>query len=133
LYYDEAFLDRPLPHGNPHTAQICVELCERLLSQRGIGGVAKAVRAQLIENSGVDQGIEHVARQLHMTSRTLRRKLVAEGTAYRRIVDDVHLTIVQDILRKEKLSAAHLAHRLGYAEPSSFIRAFRRWTSDEPR
>jgi AraC-like DNA-binding protein len=131
LYFDGAYLDRPLPHGNPHTAQICIDLCERLLGQRSAGdGVARAVREHLIEHGGVDQGIEHIARQLHMTSRTLRRKLVAEGTTYRRLIDDVRLTIVQEALCKERLSAAELASRLGYSEPSSFIRAFRRWTGD---
>lgn len=133
LYLDGGYVDRALPHGNPHTAEICLELCERILAKRTTGGVAREVRDQLIENGGVDQGIEHVARGMHMTSRTLRRKLVAEGTNYRRLLDEVRLTIVQDTLRGEKLSAAELAHRLGYSEPSSFIRAFRRWTAEEPR
>ncbi|MDA3623798.1 AraC family transcriptional regulator [Saccharopolyspora sp. WRP15-2] len=130
LYLDGDYLDRPMPHGNPHTAQVCRRLCDRLLAQRSAGGVAKAVREYLIENGGVGPGVEHLARRLHMSSRTLRRKLSAEGTTYRRLIDDVRLTIVQDTMRRETLSAAELAQRFGYAEGSSFVRAFRRWTGE---
>ncbi|WP_306320333.1 MULTISPECIES: AraC family transcriptional regulator [unclassified Streptomyces] len=131
LVYDAAFLDHPLPHGNPHTAQICRELCERLVAQRAGGGsgAARTVRRHLLAGGGPDPGIEHVARRMNLTSRTLRRRLAAEGTTYRRLLDDVRLTLVQDGLRHERLSAAELAHRLGYSEPSSFMRAFRRWTA----
>ncbi|MET8471881.1 AraC family transcriptional regulator [Streptomyces sp. NPDC006422] len=132
LVHDAAFLDRPLPYGNPHTAQICRELCERLVAQRAGGsGAARTVRRQLLAGGGPDPGIECVARRMNITSRTLRRKLAAEGTTYRRLLDDVRLTLVQDGLRHERLSAAELAHRLGYSEPSSFMRAFRRWTAAE--
>ncbi|MFI5662583.1 AraC family transcriptional regulator [Streptomyces sp. NPDC051684] len=130
LVYDHDFLDSPLPHGNPHTAQICQELCERLVAQRASGsGAARTVRRHLLAGGGPDPGIEHIARRMNITSRTLRRKLAAEGTTYRRLLDDVRLTLVQDGLRHERLSAAELAHRLGYSEPSSFMRAFRRWTA----
>ncbi|MFJ8930069.1 AraC family transcriptional regulator [Streptomyces sp. NPDC102340] len=130
LVYDNGILDSPLPHGNPHTAQICRELCERLVAQRaGASGAARTVRRQLLAGGGPDPGIEHIARRMNITSRTLRRRLAAEGTTYRRLLDDVRLTLVQDGLRDERLSAAELAHRLGYSEPSSFMRAFRRWTA----
>lgn len=132
LYFDGSYLDRRLPQGNLHTSKVCTDLCQRLLSQRTAdNGVARAVRKHLTESGTVDVGMERVAKQLHMTSRTLRRKLIAEGTTYRRLIDEVRLVIAQDTLCNENnLSASELAHRLGYSEPSSFRRAFRRWTGE---
>ncbi|MEV5850547.1 AraC family transcriptional regulator [Streptomyces sp. NPDC051985] len=133
LYYEGGFDIRVLPHGNPHTTRICADLCERLLADRTTGnGTVSAVRKHLLETDG-NESIEHVARQMHITSRTLRRRLAAEGTSYRRLLDEVRLTIAREAMRDPELSAAELAYRLGYSEPSSFQRAFRRWVSTGSR
>jgi len=130
LVYDAELLDRPLPQANEHTAAACAEQCRRLLAERrrhGHAGMARAVRERLLRRGGVDDGIEATAAALHTTSRTLRRRLVAEGTGYRALTEEVRRVIADDLLR-DGSSMAEVAHRLGYSEPSSFARAYRRWT-----
>ncbi|MFD2400258.1 helix-turn-helix transcriptional regulator [Prauserella oleivorans] len=68
-----------------------------------------------------------------MTVRTLRRKLAAEGTSYRALVDEVRETVAEDLLATPALSVEQIAHRLGYSEASSFIHAFTRWKGVPPR
>jgi AraC-like DNA-binding protein len=72
--------------------------------------------------------IDEIAERLDRSARTLRRELSARGTSFRDLSDDVVVTLAQRYLRDRSLSIAAVAERLGYAEPSSFMRAFRRIT-----
>ena len=128
LVYDAELLNRRLPQANEHTAAACAEQCRRLLDQRRRhDGAARAVRERLLRRGGADDGIEATAAALHTTSRTLRRRLIAEGTSFRALTEEVRRVIADDLFT-QGLSRAEVAHRLGYSEPSSFARAYRRWT-----
>lgn len=135
LVYDAELLDRRLPQANEHTAAICAEQCRRLLTERrrrAAGGTARAIRERLLRQNGVDGGIEATAAALHTTSRTLRRKLTAEGTSYRALTEEVRHVIADGLLHHGH-TMSEIAYRLGYSEPSSFARAYRRWTTDRTR
>ena len=72
--------------------------------------------------------IEEIATRFDRSPRTLRRELADRGTSFRDISDDVVATLAMRYLRDKSLSIETIAERLGYAEPSSFMRAFRRIT-----
>jgi len=72
--------------------------------------------------------IDEIAARIGRSGRTLRRELDARGTSFRDISDEVVATLAQRLLRDESLSVEAIAERLGYAEASSFLRAFRRIT-----
>ncbi len=72
--------------------------------------------------------IDEIAASLGRSVRTLRRDLDAHGTSFRGITDDVVVTLAKRYLRDRSLSIDAIAERLGYAEASSFMRAFRRIT-----
>jgi AraC-like DNA-binding protein len=72
--------------------------------------------------------IEDIAKRLDRSPRTLRRELSDRGTSFRDISEDVVATLAMRYLRDQSLSIETIAERLGYAEPSSFMRAFRRIT-----
>jgi len=75
--------------------------------------------------------VEHVAQQLHMTSRTLRRKLTAEGTQFQILKDNVRRERAIFWL-SQKASIKEAAIKTGYTETASFIRAFKNWTGMSP-
>lgn len=79
-----------------------------------------------------DGSVEPVARSLGLQARTLQRRLRADNTSFR----DLHERYRQDqaarLLERSELPPKEIAHRLGYANASSFIRAFRRWTHTTP-
>lgn len=130
--FDPALLDQRLPQANEHTAQVCRAQCQELAEhRRGRGGTARAVRERLLRHGG-SGGMEDAARALHVTSRTLRRKLAEEGTSYRALVAEVRQLLAEDLLRGGTLPVEAVAARLGYAEASSFVHAFRRWTGVTP-
>jgi AraC-like DNA-binding protein len=73
--------------------------------------------------------IEGVAKRLHLGMRSLQRRLREEGTSFSMIVDSVrHSMAMLYLERQPELSVGEVAYRLGFADVSSFHRAFRRWT-----
>ena len=67
-----------------------------------------------------------------MSVRTLARKLDAEQSSFRALADEVRRAQAEELL-STGLTTQQVAQRLGYAETSSFIRAFRRWTGRAPQ
>lgn len=133
LALDAAYLDRPLPQANQHTVAICEAQCRELVTRRRARtGISHQVRERLIRLGGADTGMEAVARDLAMSPRTLRRRLTEAGTSYRALVDEVREALAEELLATGALSVEAVAVRLGYAEASSFIYAFKRWKGVTP-
>ena len=108
--------------------------CQRLLVEREgrTADVASRVRSHLAANLGAPPTCAETARLLGLSERSLRRLLGAEGTGYRRILDEVRLRRAQELLRDARVPVEQVAQRLGYGEPAAFIHAFRRWTGSSP-
>jgi AraC-like DNA-binding protein len=77
--------------------------------------------------------LERLAARLHMSARTLHRRLENEGTTFRCIVTDVRRELAERHLRERQLGVGEIAFLLGFSEPSAFHRAFKRWTGRPPR
>jgi AraC-like DNA-binding protein len=69
-----------------------------------------------------------LAAQLGVTGRGLTRHLAREGTNFTQLVEEVLFQRAQVLLRAPGATATQVADELGYAEVSSFFRAFRRWS-----
>lgn len=76
--------------------------------------------------------LEVIAEVLHMTPRTLQRKLQQEGTTYRALTDAVKQELALVLLRNHELTISDIAYKLGYLEPTSFQRAFKQWMGRTP-
>lgn len=134
---DPEVLDRPLPQANQPTWQVCVAQCHELIRRRTARtGIAAEVRDRLLPGSGATVGspptLEAVARDLNMSARTLRRRLDEAGTSYRALLDEVRRALAEEMLTAAPLSMDDIAIRLGYAEATPFIHAFKRWTGHTP-
>ncbi len=95
------------------------------------GDIAQQTRRAVRVSVGARQHlptIEEIAQQLNRSVRTLRRDLSAHGTSFREITEEVVVSLAHRHLRDPSLSLIAIAERLGYAEASSFVRAFRRIT-----
>jgi AraC-like DNA-binding protein len=75
-----------------------------------------------------DPNLNVVARELRLSSRTLRRRLMAEGTTFQRILDDLRRELALSYLEQPHLAVEEVAFLLGFSEASAFRRAFQRWT-----
>jgi AraC-like DNA-binding protein len=94
--------------------------------------IARAVRQLLAEAPAEGADYASVARRLHLSPRTLHRRLAQEGTSYRALRDAVRREQALQMLEKTTQSIADIAVALGYSEPSAFFRAFVAWTGMAP-
>lgn len=93
-------------------------------------------RVTALIKGSVDQDFpdfDWIANQLHTTTGTLRRRLRDEGTSYQQLKDDVRRDTAIFNLNKGVMSIEEVAASVGFAEPTSFFRAFKRWTGVTPR
>ncbi|RFU44688.1 AraC family transcriptional regulator [Paraburkholderia sp. DHOC27] len=75
---------------------------------------------------------DQMAQRLHVAEATMRRHLKQEGHTYQSIKDDLRRDIAIGELQDSGRSIADIATRVGFAEPSAFHRAFRKWTGMRP-
>lgn len=133
LRIDPSALRIPLPRANATTAQFCENHCRKLLARRLVEpSLAERVRERLLGSGLPLPNMAQMARALHMSERSLRRQLELDGTGWRRLVDEVLQAMACDLLHTSPLSVQQVAEQLGYAEPSSFSHAFKRWTGVSP-
>lgn len=75
---------------------------------------------------------EDVARELHMSSRTLQRRLQESGSSFQRVLDEARRQMARYYLSNSVLELNEAAYLLGYEDPNSFARAFRGWEGVPP-
>ncbi|MBL8428477.1 MAG: AraC family transcriptional regulator [Dechloromonas sp.] len=73
-----------------------------------------------------------LAQQFHASAATLRRRLDDEGQSYRSILDDLRRDLAITLLSDTQQGISEIAEALGFAEPSAFHRAFKKWTGARP-
>lgn len=76
--------------------------------------------------------IQDVARKLATSPRMLQRQLGEEGTTFRKQLNHVRLLLAEQYLADGDMTVDQVAFMLGYAETTSFMRAFTGWTGKSP-
>jgi AraC-like DNA-binding protein len=135
LEFSTASLDRPLPRRDPDLAAYFDEQLRQSLGPGGAPSLSAAVRRALDEHFALGRvpTEERIAAALAVGPRTLRRRLAAEGTSLRALLDEVRRDRAILELTRGDLSLVELAASLGFSDQSAFSRAFTRWTGLSPR
>jgi AraC-like DNA-binding protein len=76
--------------------------------------------------------LDLIRRKLGLSARTLQRKLQEEGTSYQELLEETQRTLAEFYLQKPEIAICEVSYLLGFAQPSAFHRAFRRWTGLTP-
>lgn len=134
LCLDLETLALPIATGRPVLMPSLRLMAEERLSEvDGHGSVTSALRARLFECVPQQTSAkEELARALGMSARTLNRRLQDEGTTFREVLEDVRKELAQAWLSDGRHAVYEIAFVLGYSEPSTFHRSFRRWTGSSP-
>lgn len=133
LAFDATWLDRSADLGNEVTHAALVALCDRLMDEfNSRTGIAGKVRELLLTNFVRPTRFSMIAERLHMTLRTLRRRLDEECTSYRQLLDETRMHVAIRYLRDTDLAIDEIAYSLGFNEAAAFRRAFQRWTNRSP-
>ncbi|HAV70177.1 MAG TPA: AraC family transcriptional regulator, partial [Alcanivorax sp.] len=97
------------------------------------GNLLSRVRSAIYRRLGSgDPSVDAVAAELGLTVRTLQSRLQRQGLAYQEVLDGLRRSLAELYLRDPALNLTEIALLLGFAESSSFSRAFRRWRGESP-
>jgi AraC-like DNA-binding protein len=134
LVFSRDLLDMPFLSADPNLQAILEAQVVTMLQKLPKGeAVTDAVRRHLAgELCDGEPTLEQIAPRLHMSARTLHRRLEDEGTSFRQLLADVRRELAARHLSERRLAIGEIAFLLGFSEPSAFHRAFKRWTGHAP-
>jgi AraC-like DNA-binding protein len=133
IYFDTVALNEPLPGASVNLVAENEKILDRYLSELRTGEFSHKVRqavAKALPSGKVTE--EEVAQRLHRSVSSLQRYLRAEGTGYRAILEQTREHLAREHLMAGDHPIAEIAYLLGYADQSTFTRAFKRWTGMSP-
>ncbi|MEB0079111.1 AraC family transcriptional regulator [Pseudomonas sp. CCI3.2] len=133
LVFDRADMDAPLPTANEAMAQLHDRFAGEYLarfSESRVTHQARQVLCRLLPQGEPKR--EMVAQRLHLSQRTLQRRLQEEGTSFQTLLDDTRRELAEQYLAQPQMTLLEIAYLLGFADPSNFFRAFRRWFDATP-
>jgi AraC-like DNA-binding protein len=91
--------------------------------------VSRVLRARVIFP---ETSLEEIASEFSMQPRTLNRRLQAEGTTFRELINEARFEVARQLLKGTRMRIADIALALGYANASGFSNAFHRWAGAAP-
>lgn len=129
LRFPRHWLSRAVAGCDPVRHRLALQRANEVGGEELIAQVIRALRTLLLH--GKESG-DDVAGMLSMHRRTLNRRLKAEGTTFRELLDQVRFDVARQLLGDSNISLDDIAATLGYAGVSPFMRTFRRWAGTTP-
>lgn len=129
-------LSLPLIMANPDAVQNALALLDKELASRAISqnnDFVPRVRSVLETRTTLPYpSLNEVASILCVSDRTLKRRLKEADTSFQAILDNVRQRQAIELMNAGQLSLQTIALRIGYTDPATFSRAFKRWTGQSP-
>lgn len=134
LVLDRALLSRPQRHAEPRLLAMLDRQLAGLLSElpenRSFQDAVR--RCMMDELPEREPGMAAVAARLHMSPRSLQRRLQSEGTSFARVLFELRRDLALRYLRDPRIAMGEVGFLLGFLDVAAFQRAFKRWTGSTP-
>lgn len=132
LLLKPAELELPLSQADPTLHRLIREHLDTLqnLTDLELPGYVSNLLRDLLPQGRVT--VDHIARCMAMSRRTLQRRLSDSGTSFQAVLDETRQKMALRYLRDSTLQVTQLSDLLGYADLSAFSRAFNRWFGMPP-
>ena len=134
IVFGESELRQPFSESNPRLHALLSQRAEQVLATLPEAASLDAlVRASIGRRlTHAELGLGVIARELGMSERTLRRRLRESGQSYRSLLDAVRAERAVALADERRHTVTAIAQLVGFADPTAFARAFRRWTGCAP-
>lgn len=134
LVFSKRLLATPLGQADVQVQVMLDAYADRLLGEiRQSSSVLDRARLELSRQlPEADADLQQIAARLALSPRTLQRRLREAGLSFNQLVDETRQQLVLNYLRDPALELAEIAFLVGFSEPGSLARAFRRWTGQSP-
>jgi AraC-like DNA-binding protein len=126
-------LEQENPAANQVTANLAIKLCDEMLTrQDNQRSLINKIQLIVLRDEDNFPTAKHVAEELGLSERNMRRILKELNTSFQEIFDDVRKDMAISYLENSDLMQEEIAEKLGFSEASSFYRAFKKWTGKPP-
>jgi AraC-like DNA-binding protein len=132
MVFDAQLLDLPIVAADRAALRLARAQCERALAELQEGGSFVHCVRRLIARPGGFRTLEEIAERVHLSPRTLRRRLAADGVCFADLIDEERRKEALLLLRSSDRNLRWICEQLGYATLPNFVRAFKRWTGQTP-
>ncbi len=133
LFFDQKQLKIQTSYDDPYLLSVFEKEAEQSLGMSVHGSLKEEVLGYILIATGeLDVSLESVAQKIGMHPRTLQKKLKEEGASFVTLLGEVRQKLATHYLQKG-LDTPTIASYLGYAEPSPFLRAFKKWYGVSPK
>jgi len=133
LFLPAALSKIPLPTANSMSAAEARRYCDAEIDRSGVEqGFRQIVETLLRSRLATPPTENETSRILGYSARNLRRRLAAEDTNYRHLLDSIRLESAKKHLTTTHLNIEEIAFEIGYRNVGNFSRAFKRWTGKSP-
>lgn len=133
IYFDLDILERNSLHAEPELLKLHEQLAGKYvakLEQQDMVTQVNKVIGELLETG--DICIELIACRLEIKPRALRARLTKAGTNFNQLLSDYRCHLAKGLLARTDESIDQIVYLTGFSEPSTFYRAFKRWTETTP-
>jgi len=134
LVFNRADVDQPfLTHNAELLALVAPQLESELtqqLAQKSLAEQVKGIVKKLL--AGQRPTLQDVSRELHLSTRTLQRRLTSERAKFQQLMEEARRELAQHYLLHSSLELNETAYLLGYEDANSFFRAFHQWEGTSP-
>ncbi len=135
VFFEKAQIELPILTSNYDLLRVLVAHAEEKVRQiqqdEGYYGIVRKSILHLVKPEF--PSVQQVAANLNISTRTLQRRLQQEGHTYQQILDNLRREFAMKYLKNPDLSIKEIAYLLSYADATTFIRSFRRWTNQSPQ
>lgn len=134
IRFDARWLDSKLAQANSITHASCKATCEaqvRDIIQKY--DLSYQVQNLLLGSGHCVASLSEIADRLHLSPRTLRRRLDALGTSYNALLVEVRKKLAIRYLLNTPMTTEAISEQLNYSDAANFRHAFKRWTGRSPR
>ena len=133
IWFDPALLAYRSPRNDADLFKLHEELAEKRLSALKRQDLIERIRTILAKKLELEScELESVARELKLPPRRLRFELSRAGTSFSEVAEGFRYALARKLLGKTTEPIDHIVYLTGFSEPSTFYRAFKRWSGTTP-
>jgi AraC-like DNA-binding protein len=133
LQLPDSWADRTLDSADETLAPMLAERCQMMLTQLNQGDDwVQKVQSFLLTSDSANKRLSETAVALGVSTAKLRWQLAKSKTNYKQILLDVRMKLACQFLKDTPLTLQQISYQLGYAYPSNFQLAFKKYFESSP-
>ena len=133
VHFASAILDTPSPHWDPDLAQLHEDFAAKRLTKIERQDLIERIRAVFARRLELEHcELEDVAKEVRIPSRRLRFELAQMGLSFSQVRADFRYSLARRLLGRSDEAIEDIVYLTGFSEPSTFYRAFKRWSGLTP-